>query len=169
MTLRKIVLPLLFSLSLALVGCGSKDKSNAAADEALVDSVDTASAMGFDINSSSDMGGAGGLRTVYFAYNSATLSGETTSTLNANADVLKQNPAVEVQIEGHCDERGSIQYNLALGEKRAKAVRDYLVSMGVESRRITIISYGKEKPIAQSHEESSWSQNRRGNFVITAK
>lgn len=168
MTLRKIVLPLLFSLSLALVGCGSKDKSNAAADEALVDSMNSG-AMGFDINSSSDMGGAGGLRTVYFAYNSATLSGETTSTLNANADVLKQNPAVEVQIEGHCDERGSIQYNLALGEKRAKAVRDYLVSMGVESRRITIISYGKEKPIAQSHEESSWSQNRRGNFVITAK
>lgn len=168
MTLRKFVLPVFFALSLALVGCGSKDKSNAAADEAVVDSVNT-DAMSFDINSSSDMGAAGGLRTVYFPFNSATLTGDASMALESNAGILKQNPSVEVQIEGHCDERGGVQYNLALGEKRAKTVRDYLVSMGVEARRITIISYGKEKPLAQTHDESSWSQNRRGNFVITAK
>ena len=74
-----------------------------------------------------------------------------------------------MQIEGHADERGGIQYNLALGEKRAKAVREYLVALGVAQKRIGVVSYGKEKPVAFGHDEGAWEKNRRANFVVTAK
>lgn len=123
----------------------------------------------FDINGDSDSKKAGGLVTVYFDYNSATLRGDTTDALQENLKFLKANPTVKVQVEGHCDERGSVQFNLALGEKRAKSVRDYLLANGIENGRITTISLGKERPVAFGHEEGAWSQNRRGNFVITAK
>ncbi len=76
---------------------------------------------------------------------------------------------MKVQVEGHCDERGGVQYNLALGENRAKAVKEYLSGLGVESGRVTTISYGKERPVAFGHDEEAWGQNRRGNFVVTAK
>ena len=89
--------------------------------------------------------------------------------MQANADFLKSNTKVDIQVEGHCDERGGRQYNLALGERRAKAVRDYLVALGVESKRISTISYGNERPISEGHDESAWSKNRRANFVVTAK
>ncbi len=167
MTLRKIALPVVMTLLLTLVGCAGS-KKNMSADEASLDAVNT-EGMSFELNSTSDQGSAGGLKTIYFPFNSATLTADTTATLDTNAQVLKDNPTVEVQIEGHCDERGGVQFNLALGEKRAKAVKDYLTSMGVESRRVTIISYGKERPLLQGHDEESWSQNRRGNFVVTAK
>ena len=112
---------------------------------------------------------AGGLSTIYFNFNSARLSDIARQTLQANADYLKANQNIDIQVEGHADERGGIQYNLALGEKRAKSVKDYLIALGVESGRITTISYGKEKPIAFGHDEQSWSKNRRANFTITAK
>ena len=121
------------------------------------------------LSGDSDSNTAGGLQTVYFAFNSATLSSETRSMLDANAEYLKGNGDIKIQIEGHCDERGGVQYNLALGEKRANATRDYLVSMGVSSSRVDTISLGKEKPRAFGHDESAWGQNRRSNFVITAK
>ena len=90
-------------------------------------------------------------------------------TEQTTAEFLKTNASVKVQVEGHCDERGSVQFNLALGEKRAKSVRDYLVAQGVASGRVTIISLGKEKPVSFGHDEESWSKNRRGNFVVTGK
>ncbi len=80
-----------------------------------------------------------------------------------------ENESLEIQIEGHCDERGGIQYNLALGDKRANALRRKLISMGIDGDRIETISYGKERPLALSQSESAWAQNRRGNFVITSK
>ena len=82
---------------------------------------------------------------------------------------LKDNDEVTIQIEGHTDERGGHQYNLALGENRARVVQDYLVALGVSAANIAIISYGKEKPISYGHDEGSWSRNRRANFVVTAK
>ena len=100
---------------------------------------------------------------------SASLSSATKDKLRAAATFLKAASSVEVQVEGHCDERGGVQYNLALGERRAKAVRNYLVALGVSGSRISTISFGKERPVAFGHDESAWSQNRRGNFVITAK
>ncbi len=125
--------------------------------------------MALELNGDSDSNRAGALKTVYFGYNSSAIEGDTRDSLNSNAEFLKTNAAVKIQVEGHCDERGSVQFNLALGERRAKATRDYLVAQGVASSRISIISLGKEKPVSFGHDEESWSKNRRANFVVTEK
>lgn len=125
--------------------------------------------MGLELNGDSDSNKAGALKTVYFDFNSAGLSNDTKDALNNNATFLKSNSSVKVQVEGHADERGGVQFNLALGEKRAKGVREYLIGQGVEAARISTISLGKEKPVSFGHDEESWSKNRRANFVITAK
>jgi peptidoglycan-associated lipoprotein len=149
------------------VGCASKKPKNAQ------DGADGANGsnngLSLELNGDSDNGKAGGLQTVYFGFDSSNLESDTKTALKANADFLKSNSNVDVQVEGHCDERGGRQYNLALGERRAKAVRDYLVALGVKSKRISTISYGSERPKAEGQDESAWSQNRRANFVITAK
>jgi len=103
---------------------------------------------------------------VYFAYDSYDLSPTSLATLRENAEVLKAYPDFHVVVEGHCDERGTIDYNLALGEKRAAAVRDYLASLGVERTRIRIITYGEERPVDPGHTEAAWSKNRRAEFVV---
>jgi peptidoglycan-associated lipoprotein len=82
---------------------------------------------------------------------------------------MRKNQQWQVTIEGHCDERGTAEYNLALGERRALAARSYLVSLGIPAERVRIVSYGKEFPFEQGHDESAWSKNRRAHFVITAK
>ncbi len=107
------------------------------------------------------------LKTVYFAFDDYTLNSDSQATLNAVADYLKGNQAVVIQVEGHCDERGSIEYNLALGERRAQSVKNYLVQLGVDAARLPTISYGEEKPVDQGHDESAWSKNRRAEFVVS--
>lgn len=107
--------------------------------------------------------------TVYFAFDDYTLNTEAQEKMNALAAHLKTAGSAVVQIEGHCDERGSIEYNLALGERRAQSVKNFLVNLGIEDARLTTISYGEERPEAQGHDESSWSQNRRASFVISAQ
>lgn len=121
------------------------------------------------LNGSSDDGNAGHLKTVHFLYNESTLDQRAKNVLKANAEYLKSHPTVSVQIEGHCDERGSRQFNLALGERRAKIVRDYLTALGIKSKRLAVMSWGNEKPLSDGSDEGSWSKNRRGNFVVTAK
>jgi peptidoglycan-associated lipoprotein len=113
----------------------------------------------------SDGGSISGLSTVFFEYDKANLTSDTRKRLGENAEWIKTHPAVTIQIEGHTDERGSVEYNLALGERRAKSVKAYLETLGVEGRRMTIISYGEEKPLASGSGESVWSKNRRANFV----
>ena len=150
------------------VGCASNKPKNAQDDGAL--GADGANnGLTLELNGDSDSNKAGGLQTVYFGFDSSNLDSETKEAVKANADFLKANANVDIQVEGHCDERGGRQYNLALGERRAKAVRDYLVALGVESKRISTISYGNERPKAEGSDESAWSQNRRANFVVTAK
>lgn len=154
--------------ALFLAGCSSNQKKS---DDSL-DSADgdiTDQGLSLELNGSSDNMSAGGVSTVYFAFDSASLSDAARSILDANASFLKSNSAVQVQVEGHCDERGGVQYNLALGERRSNAVRDYLVAMGVDSSRLTNISYGKERPLDLGHDDAAWARNRRANFVITAK
>ncbi len=107
------------------------------------------------------------LGTIYFEYDAATLSPAARSILSKNFDLLRSNPAVKVQIEGHCDERGSDAYNLALGERRSKSALQYLVIMGIKADRLSTISFGKEKPVANGHDEASWSKNRRDEFVVS--
>ena len=170
LSIRSIVVTMLLALSMALTGCGSSSKKAGEDANASMQTEDMgADLANIQLNADSDSGKAGPLKTVYFAFNSSTLSYDTREALNNNAEFLKANPSVKVEIEGHADERGSVQYNLALGERRAKAVRDYLVAMGIEGSRMTTISFGKERPIAFGHDESAWSQNRRANFVVTAK
>lgn len=158
-------------MTFGLTSCGSQSKNNAGMDSGVTteDQDMGNDGMNLELNGDSDSGKAGTLSTVYFDFNSSTLSSSTRDALESNANFLKENTSVEVQIEGHADERGGVQYNLALGEKRAQAVKQYLVSMGVSSSRVTTISFGKERPIAFGHDESAWSQNRRANFVVTAK
>lgn len=104
---------------------------------------------------------------VYFDFDSAMLDAEDQSLLQMKAQWLKDNPGVSsVLVEGHCDERGTDAYNMALGARRATAVKDYLVDMGVEMNKLDTQSYGEEKPAIMGHDESAWAKNRRANFVI---
>jgi peptidoglycan-associated lipoprotein len=109
------------------------------------------------------------MRIVYFGYDSAELSAEGRAVLDANAAVLKKYPAWTVTIEGHCDERGTAEYNLALGERRAAAAQSYLVALGIPASRVKTVSYGKEFPFDPGHDEAAWAKNRRAHFVITGK
>jgi peptidoglycan-associated lipoprotein len=109
------------------------------------------------------------LQPVFFELDSADLSGAGIATLEQNAGLLKKFGSWQITIEGHCDERGSAEYNLALGERRALAARDYLVSLGVPATRVRTVSYGKEFPFDPSKTEAAFSKNRRAHFVITAK
>jgi peptidoglycan-associated lipoprotein len=106
------------------------------------------------------------LRDVFYAFDKYNLTAESKRSLEDNSSELKRATDATIIIEGHCDERGTKSYNLALGEKRAKAARDYLISLGVRGSRITIISYGKERPFDPGHNEAAWSKNRRAHFVI---
>jgi peptidoglycan-associated lipoprotein len=109
------------------------------------------------------------LRPLFYGLDSADVSSEGQQVLQANAAVLKKYPTWQVTIEGHCDERGTAEYNLALGERRALAAKNYLVSLGVPADNVRTVSYGKEFPFDPSHDEAAWSKNRRAHFVITAK
>jgi len=107
------------------------------------------------------------LQTIYFDYDSSALKPAAKAKLEKGADWLKRNPKVNAQIEGHCDERGTNEYNLALGERRALAARRYLISLGISTDRIFTISYGEERPAVEGHDESAWKFNRRGEFKIS--
>jgi peptidoglycan-associated lipoprotein len=106
---------------------------------------------------------------VYFAYDVADLSDQARGSLGKNADVMKKWPTTKVMVEGHADARGTSEYNMALGERRASAIRDYLVSLGIAAARVTIVSKGEEEPSCRDEAESCWSLNRRGRFFFTAK
>jgi peptidoglycan-associated lipoprotein len=105
----------------------------------------------------------------FFALDSADLDDAGRAIVNANAEIMKRYPTWVVTIEGHCDERGTAEYNLALGERRATAVRTYLVALGISPDRLRTVSYGKEFPFDAAHSEDAWAKNRRAHFVITSK
>ena len=109
------------------------------------------------------------LRPVFFEYDSSEITPLARSVLDADADLLRRYPGWAITIEGHCDERGTAEYNLALGERRAEAARAYLVTLGIDGKRLRAVSYGKEFPFDPGHDETAWSRNRRAHFVITAK
>ncbi|MEK6692484.1 MAG: peptidoglycan-associated lipoprotein Pal, partial [Nitrospirota bacterium] len=103
---------------------------------------------------------------IYFDYDKYNIRDDVKAILEKNAAWLKKNPGVKIQVEGHCDERGSNEYNLALGDRRARSARDYLVLLGVDPKRVSTISFGEEKPLDPGHNEEAWTKNRRGHFVI---
>ena len=106
------------------------------------------------------------LKDIFFDYDKASIRDDQKAALNDNVGWLKGNSGAKVLLEGHCDERGTAEYNLALGERRAKAVKDYLIAAGVAADRVSTISYGKERPFVLGHDESAWKWNRRGHFVV---
>jgi peptidoglycan-associated lipoprotein len=106
---------------------------------------------------------------VFYAFDSAEVDANAQKVLNANADILRKYPTWVLTIEGHSDERGTGEYNLALGERRASAARTYLVSLGIPADRLKTVSYGKEFPFDPGHDESAWARNRRAHFVVTSK
>lgn len=153
-------------------GCGDKTP------ESPYEDVDSAGGMG-----ESDIGGSGSsldqfrrgtlgsgsygpLDDVFYGYDSVNLSDEARETLNLNAEWLRANPNARVELEGHCDNRGTVEYNLALGARRATAARDYLVSLGISGERLTTISYGEELPVCQEETEDCFARNRRVHFVV---
>jgi peptidoglycan-associated lipoprotein len=105
------------------------------------------------------------VRDAFFDTDKADLRSDAREALSKTADFLKSEPSIKVTIEGHCDERGSTEYNLGLGDRRAAAVKQYLVSLGIPADRMTTVSFGKEKPFCQEHGEPCWQQNRRGHFI----
>lgn len=112
-------------------------------------------------------GEGGPLNDIHFAFNQYTIEPQDDSVLKANAQWLDSHPNTHVQIEGHCDERGSEEYNIALGAKRAQSAKDYLVTLGIAPSRISTISYGKELPLCTEHTEDCWARNRRDHFVVS--
>ena len=108
---------------------------------------------------------AADLKVVYFAYDSFQLDDGARSALDSNAKLLRDNPTLNVSVDGHCDERGTVEYNQALGQKRAEAVQQYLTDQGIPVARFRVVSYGKERPADEGHDESAWSRNRRVEFT----
>jgi len=109
------------------------------------------------------------LKDVFFDFDKSAIRDDQKAALNDNVGWLKVTGRAKITIEGHCDERGTAEYNLGLGERRAKAVKDYLVAAGIAADRVATISYGKERPFVLGHDESAWKWNRRGHFMITGQ
>lgn len=174
--LKRVSMVSVLLLATALtVSCGSKKKAPepaapvGGAEGGTMDPNVTSGGAGTFEPGGSDTGKIQGLSSVNFDYDSSTLSSDARRKLAENAEWIKSNTNATVQIEGHCDSRGSVEYNLALGERRAKAVKNYLTSLGIDSKRMTIISYGEEKPIATGDTEDAYAKNRRANFVPLAQ
>ena len=105
---------------------------------------------------------------VHFGYDQATLDPASKTALAANVEIMQKFPTITVEVQGHADERGTIDYNIALGQRRADTVRTYMTSMGVDPSRVRIVSYGEEVPVSSGHDEIAWAQNRRAEFRITS-
>lgn len=109
------------------------------------------------------------LSNIFFDFDKSDVRSDQRSAINRNAELLKRYPSVSIRIEGHCDERGSDEYNIALGNRRAEATKRYLVEYGIAGNRIQTISYGESRPVDPGHTEAAWTKNRRSEFVITAR
>lgn len=106
------------------------------------------------------------LKDIFFDFDKSTIRGDAKASLKEDLQWLNANSTAQITIEGHCDERGTSEYNLGLGERRAKAIRDYLVAAGIDAKRIKTVSFGKERPFALGHDEAAWKWNRRAHFVV---
>ena len=155
-----------------IVGLSACSKKDVKEDEAAFNA--TGSGLPAESAGTVGAGESGGvssseLQTVYFAFDSYKLAGDSRAILKKSAAWMKDNAAASLQIEGHCDERGTTEYNLALGERRANTVKDYMTRLGVAASRVSVISYGKERPSDAGHDESAWAKNRRASFVVLSK
>lgn len=157
-------------LASGMVGCKKKPKAGSGAgyDEfgGALGPVDGAAGYGTLMNPDDLKAVASQFQAVLFDYDSAQVAASERSKLDAVAEYLRGTETVGLIVEGHCDERGSNEYNLALGERRAQAVRAYIIGLGIAAERIKTVSYGEEQPAAFGHDEESWAQNRRASFSL---
>ncbi len=160
--IRHLIMSVSVAAMIFIVGCSSKQPKP---DEG---GVPSAAAADENVSGDSDSGKAVGLQTIHFPFDSFTLDSENKGLLQSNASILKDKPSLKIQIEGHCDQRGGIQYNIALGEKRANATRKFLEDLGIAGDRMTVISFGKERPVDNGTTEEAYAKNRRANFVVTS-
>ncbi len=154
-------------LSVFLAGCSSKnvEKTTTIPADGLgpAESLDSVSP---EVAYTTEGRTSGPMLPVYFAFDSAQITGDQLSRIEINGDFLKKNSAVKIRIEGNCDPRGTREYNLALGERRAQSAKKYLQNLGVGAVKLSTISWGEEKLLLYGHDELSWAQNRRADFVI---
>ena len=187
--MRKLFILSLFALAIISVSCHKEAKtvpqtktkkeapktSETAKKESIENTVINENTMGeekkndFESKSVDELNKENILEDVYFEFDKSRLTPETRETLKKHAKWLKEHPTVKILIEGHCDERGTEQYNLALGDRRAHAVKNYLISLGISPDRMKTISFGEMFPKVKVHNEWAWSQNRRCHFVIISK
>ncbi|MEE8403856.1 MAG: peptidoglycan-associated lipoprotein Pal [candidate division Zixibacteria bacterium] len=166
-----LALALVFSMSMVNLSCGGGPKKTV--DETTP--IDTTTAIPEDTVTEEESEAPPEIiqesqfETVYFDFDKSSLRSDSKSGLDSNYDLLTQFPDVMVKIEGHCDERGTVEYNLSLGDKRATSCKDYLVGLGIDASRISTISYGKEKPVDAGHNEAAWDKNRRCEFKIISQ
>jgi peptidoglycan-associated lipoprotein len=168
--ISRIAMLALICFTLGIAGCSTKKTQSleGTGNGPMGGGSDMTSKSTLEQNETGMIGGQGGpLSDIHFGYNDYTIEAQDGSVLQSNARWLQDHPATNVQVEGNCDERGSEDYNLALGAKRAQSAKDYLVNLGVSSGRISTTSYGKELPICHEHDESCWQQNRRDHFVVS--
>lgn len=167
----KVYLILLAIILMVLPGCPKKAEMTMAPETqseegtAAAETADNSTA-GDEAADAERAAAAGpGLQPVYFDFDSSVIRYDARETMKANAEWLQARPAVRVRVEGNCDERGTIEYNQALGQRRASSVKKYLTDLGISSGRISLISYGKEKPVCTENTDGCWQENRRGDIV----
>ena len=167
---KRTTVLLLCVLAIALSGCPSKNKAGSGAGEDGAGGLGTEDSLSGSSLSRTQRGMSpeedGILKDIHFGYDSADIDSGERGRLDQNVAWLRDNPRAKIELEGHCDSRGTIEYNLGLGAKRAKAVKDALVGQGIGADRISTISYGKELPLCQDESESCWGRNRRVHSVI---
>ena len=177
-----LVLSLLFAAALAVSSCSAKKPQTAASGPAANASAPPATAVAPpaaaqpssaapDVLSEdlATLNRRGYLKDAFFDYDRSELRDDARASLAADAQWLKKYTSAKILIEGHCDERGTEEYNIALGDRRANATREYLASLGISASRVATVSYGKERPFCSQENEDCWQQNRRGHLLITAK
>jgi peptidoglycan-associated lipoprotein len=168
----RIAAAALLCFSLGVAGCSSKkaqgvDDLKGGGAQTGTDNMSSKNTLE-DYSKNGTIGGTGGpLTDIHFGYNDYTVQPQDSSILRTNASWLQAHPDSKVQVEGNCDERGSEEYNIALGAKRAQSAKDYLSTLGISPSRISTISYGKELPLCHEQDEGCWAQNRRDHFVVS--
>ncbi len=150
-------------LGLSLTGCSKKSSDTSAQ---MTESTGAAESLENEDTGIMEGRTSGPMVPVYFAFDSSKVEGEQVQRIETNADFIKKNPSISIRIEGNCDPRGTQEYNLALGERRAQAAKSYLVNLGVKAKQLSTVSFGEEKLLLFGHDEISWAQNRRDDFVI---
>ena len=161
--LRILPVAMLVLIMAAGFGCSSKQEVGSTPDQVGADEMSAAQRAAMELEAAKQVIVN---ETIYFAFDSFELTAEGRAILSRKADIMKQYPDLLVQIAGHCDERGTNEYNLALGERRAQAASQYLIMLGVNPSQLEIISYGEERPADNGHSEAAWAKNRRDEFVL---